>query len=54
MSCTYTYLLGCPATKQAILIDPVIELVQRDLNLVKQLGLQVRATEWQTVIDYDS
>lgn len=27
-SSTYTYLLGCPQTKQALLIDPVLEQVR--------------------------
>lgn len=38
-SCSYSYLLGCPETEQAIIIDPVLETVQRDLELLKQLGL---------------
>ncbi|KAI1303068.1 Persulfide dioxygenase ETHE1 -like protein, mitochondrial [Halotydeus destructor] len=42
VSCTYTYLLGCSATKQALLIDPVLETVERDLELVQELGLKLR------------
>lgn len=38
-SCTYTYLLGDPGSKQAVLIDPVDQLVDRDLQLVDELGL---------------
>lgn len=41
-SCTYTYLLADMATKQAILIDPVLETVERDYKLVKQLDLQLK------------
>ena len=38
-SSTYTYLLGDETTRQAVLIDPVIEQVDRDLKLVGELGL---------------
>lgn len=31
LSSTYTYLLGCEATGQAALIDPVINAIDRDL-----------------------
>ena len=41
-SCTYTYLLGDTASKQAVLIDPVIEMVDRDLRTVADLGLTLR------------
>jgi sulfur dioxygenase len=39
LSCTYTYLLGCEVTGQAILIDPVISSMERDLEQLRQLGL---------------
>ena len=38
-SCTYTYLLGCEETGASVLIDPVIETVERDLEVLRQLGL---------------
>jgi sulfur dioxygenase len=38
-SSTFTYLLGDPASGQALLIDPVIEAAERDLALVRELGL---------------
>lgn len=38
-SCTYTYLLADMKTKEAVLIDPVLETAKRDSTLVKQLGL---------------
>ena len=41
-SSTYTYLLGCPVTKEAILIDPVIETVDRDVRVLTQLGLTLK------------
>jgi len=41
-SCTYTYLLADLATRQAVLIDPVIEHAERDATLVRQLGLQLQ------------
>jgi glyoxylase-like metal-dependent hydrolase (beta-lactamase superfamily II)/rhodanese-related sulfurtransferase len=43
-SSTYTYLLGCPATKQAVLIDTVFEQHLRDRALVEELGLTLVAT----------
>jgi sulfur dioxygenase len=39
LSSTYTYLLGCEETGQAILIDPVIVTIERDLAEVKRVGL---------------
>ena len=41
-SCTYTYLIGDPATGDAALIDPVLEQVERDLRLLQELGLTLR------------
>lgn len=41
-SSTYTYLLGDRDSKEAILIDPVLEMVERDLKLVKELGLTLK------------
>ena len=38
-SSTYTYLVGDASTRQAVLIDPVLEQVERDLRLVGELGL---------------
>ena len=40
-SSTYTYLLADPATRQAALIDPVLGQVERDLTLLRQLGLEL-------------
>jgi glyoxylase-like metal-dependent hydrolase (beta-lactamase superfamily II) len=39
LSSTYTYLLGCEETGQALLIDPVIRSVERDLAEAQRLGL---------------
>ena len=41
-SCTYTYLLADLELKEAILIDPVLEQVERDLKLLQELGLTLR------------
>ena len=41
-SFTYSYLLADPDTKEAILIDPVIETVPRDTKIVKDLGLNLK------------
>src|SRR5882762_10368438 len=40
-SSTYTYLLGCSATGEALLIDPVFEQVRRDAALIGELGLKL-------------
>jgi len=41
-SCTYTYLLGDAETRDAVLIDPVFELAERDKKLVDELGLELK------------
>ena len=41
-SSTYTYLLADLALKEAILIDPVLEQVERDSKLLQELGLGLR------------
>jgi sulfur dioxygenase len=43
-SSTYTYLLGCPETREAVLIDPVLETAERDLAEVAALGLRLAWT----------
>jgi len=43
-SSTYTYLLSCPETGQAALIDPVLDTVERDLKVLKELGLELSHT----------
>lgn len=44
ISSTYTYLLGCEDTGQAVLIDPVINCIERDLEVVRRLGLELAYT----------
>jgi sulfur dioxygenase len=39
---TYTYLLGDPETKEAVIIDPVIETVNRDVKLLEDLELKLK------------
>ena len=39
LSSTYTYLLGCEETGQAILVDPVVVSMDRDLGEIKRHGL---------------
>lgn len=41
-SSTYTYLLGCEDTGEAIIIDSVYEQHARDSALIRELGLKVR------------
>src|ERR1044072_5721080 len=43
-SSTYTYLVGCSSTREAVLIDPVFEQVRRDAALIGELGLKLRWT----------
>ncbi|MBE9057047.1 MBL fold metallo-hydrolase [Sphaerospermopsis sp. LEGE 08334] len=38
-SSTYTYLIANETTKAAVLVDPVLEQVERDLKLIEELGL---------------
>ena len=44
ISSTYTYLLGCEATGQAVLIDPVMPAWERDLRVINDLGLKLVQT----------
>ena len=44
VSSTYTYLLGCEATGQALLIDPVLPTWERDLAELNRLGLKLAYT----------
>ncbi len=43
-SSTYTYLISCPDTGVTVLIDPVLDTVDRDLALLQQLGLKLNYT----------
>jgi glyoxylase-like metal-dependent hydrolase (beta-lactamase superfamily II)/rhodanese-related sulfurtransferase len=43
-SSTYTYLLADPATREAVLIDPVFDHARRDLALLRELDLRLVAT----------
>jgi sulfur dioxygenase len=43
-SSTYTYLLACERTRKALLIDPVLETVERDLQILRDLDLELEAT----------
>lgn len=38
---TYTYLIGDPWSREAVLIDPVVEQVERDLGFLSDLGLKL-------------
>ncbi len=40
-SSTYSYLLADEVTREAVLIDPVLEQVERDVALVHELGLKL-------------
>lgn len=43
-SSTFTYLLGCRESGKALLIDPVLDTVERDLQVLQDLGLRLAAT----------
>lgn len=43
-SSAYTYLIACEATREAALIDPVLETADRDLQLLAELGLTLKYT----------
>lgn len=51
-SSTYTYLLGCGETGECLLLDPVMEMVERDLAVVEELGLEL-AVSLETHIHAD-
>ena len=42
ITCTYTYLLADTDSGEAVLIDPVIELAERDVQTAKDLGLTLK------------
>ena len=41
---TYTYLLADPESREAVIVDPVAEQVDRDVALLDQLGLRLVAS----------
>lgn len=41
-SSTYTYILGDPASREALIIDSVREQAERDLRLLSELGLKLK------------
>lgn len=43
-SSAYTYLIACEGSREAALIDPVLETVERDLELLESLGLTLSFT----------
>ena len=43
-SSTYSYLLWDPASREAVLIDPVQDQITRDLQLIRQFDLLLRYT----------
>lgn len=44
VSSTYTYLLACETTGQAMLIDPVVNAIDRDLQVLQSLRLTLALT----------
>ena len=44
LSSTYTYLIGCEETGQAVLVDPVVPTMERDLEKIQAAGLTLAFT----------
>lgn len=44
LSSTYTYLIGCEDSGQALLIDPVVNAMERDIAELSKLGLTLACT----------
>jgi len=42
VSSTYTYLLADNERREAVLIDPVIDLAERDARIINQLNLSLK------------
>ncbi|KAI9553915.1 hypothetical protein GHT06_019185 [Daphnia sinensis] len=42
VSCTYSYLVADTESKEAIIIDPVIDLADRDAKIIDNLGLKLK------------
>ena len=40
-SCTYSYLLVDPETREGAIIDPVRELFDRDMQIINELGVEL-------------
>ena len=43
-SSTYTYLLSCDQTGETVLIDPVLDTAERDLQVLSDMGLKLTYT----------
>ena len=43
-SSAYTYLIACEQSREAVLIDPVLETADRDIALLRELGLVLKFT----------
>lgn len=41
---SFSYLLGAEESRQAVLIDPVLDQIDRDCTLLEELGLELRLT----------
>ena len=42
-SSTYTYLIGDPVSKECVLIDPVIETIERDIKAILSVGMWLKS-----------
>lgn len=41
-SSTYTYIIADPVTREAAIIDPVFETLERDMKLIEELGVKLK------------
>lgn len=39
---TFTYIVGCLKTRESVIIDPVFELVDRDMRVLEELDLKLK------------
>ncbi|MDD9890062.1 MAG: MBL fold metallo-hydrolase [Gammaproteobacteria bacterium] len=44
LSNSYTYLFGCEETGKAVLVDPVVPTLERDLEAISKLGMKLVST----------
>ena len=54
VSCTYSYLLADNNSKEAVLIDPVIDLAERDSRVINDLGLTLKYSRERTLYKSES
>jgi len=41
-SCTYSYILACPETREGVIIDPVVDTYERDAQTIREMGITLK------------